>query len=118
MNRNRSILAAVVSASTLAITTRIGSGAEVEFVKIVNAGDTQPGGFNIGTVFDYDLEGSQVVFRANGGPAVHGIFTWINGTITPVATLATQGPGGSATFTDFGSPSISNGEVAFRGIFA
>ncbi|HEX5175381.1 MAG TPA: hypothetical protein VFV83_00045, partial [Chthoniobacteraceae bacterium] len=91
--------------------------ADFEYVEIAVTGDPVAGGGTVGTILDFDLEGSDIVFRATGGPASPGIFRYNNGSIIPVATTATPIPGATGNFTNFASPSISNGEIAFRGVF-
>jgi hypothetical protein len=104
------IFAHVLTSSPLA-------GADFEYVKIAVTGDPVAGGGTVGTILDFDLEGTAIAFRATGGPASPGIWRYDGGSILPVATSATPIPGGTGNFTDFASPSISNGEIAFRGVF-
>jgi hypothetical protein len=115
MKEQRHLISVIVVHMILA-SARL-SAADFEYVEIAVTGDSVAGGGTVGTILDFDLEDTGIVFRATGGPSSRGIFRYDAGSIIPVATAATPVPGATGNFTDFASPSISNGEIAFRGVF-
>ncbi len=63
------------------------------------------------------IDGQRIVFLARGDADQVGIYRYDAGVVTALVDGGTAIPGGVGTFTSFGafSPSLDNGDIAFRG---
>ncbi len=93
---------------------------DFDFAKIMDINTPVPGSggsFSSITVINSpDIDGYNVAFRANLSAAgTSGIYTSLGGVLAKAVDTTSGIPFGSGTFTSFGDPSLSGGNVAFFG---
>jgi hypothetical protein len=96
-------------------------GGELEV--LVDKNTPVPGDIGGSNFVDFQLTPSpdtefNVVFMGKGGSGVEGIYTVIDGEVAMIADNNTRIPSAplGVTFSDFGSPWISDGNIVFRGL--
>ncbi|MFC1824355.1 PEP-CTERM sorting domain-containing protein [Thermodesulfobacteriota bacterium] len=86
------------------------------FTKVADLSTAIPGGTgNFTALSAPSISNGEVVFQGHGSSGQEGIYSTIGGSLNVIADTNTGIPGGVGNFWGLNSPSISNGEVAFRG---
>ena len=114
MQRHLLLLAAIAFLPSRALALNF------DFAKIMDINTPVPGSggsFSSITVINSpDIDGYNVAFRANlSAPGTSGIYTSLGGVLAKAVDTTSGIPFGSGTFTSFGDPSLSGGNVAFTG---